>query len=211
MADEFVILNRYQCKWIPQDLALNYVGPFGHLWQILFKVTIDPSSCTRLLFPNGKFSSCFVFVLWEHVFYYRSQGKLGAMLKSRIRECFFLVVAIFCGALMPRAAILFSQTNTQFRHILIQLFLSQSGTDITNFHVLILLCHILPNPILCHFFPAFSSSYILMFSSSIKHWKYCFSSSKFSNSLFFQLLPPSLLSPIIISSSQSHNIPLLMA
>ena len=63
-----------------------------------------------------------------------------------------VVVAIFGGALMPRATILFSQTNTQYHHILLQLFLSQSGTDITNFHVLILLCPVLPNPILCHFF-----------------------------------------------------------
>ena len=82
---------------------------------------------------------------------------------------FSVVVAIlFCGAPMPIATILFSQTNTQSRHILRQLFLSQSGTDITNFHVLILLCHVLPNPILCHFFSTFSSSYIIMFSSSIR-------------------------------------------
>ena len=38
----------------------------------------------------------------------------------------------------------------------------QSGTDIANFHVLISLCHVLPNPILCHFFSTFSSSYILI-------------------------------------------------
>ena len=76
---------------------------------------------------------------------------------------FSVVVAIFCGAIMPRATILFSQTNTAVS-LLLQLFLSQSGTDITNFHFLILLGHVLPNPILCHF----SSSYILMFGSSIK-------------------------------------------
>ena len=82
---------------------------------------------------------------------------------------FSVVVDILCcGALMPRATILFSKTNTQSSHILLQLFLSQSGTDITNFLVLILLCHVLPNPILCHIFSTFSSSYILMFSSSIK-------------------------------------------
>ena len=82
---------------------------------------------------------------------------------------FSVVVAILCGgALMPRGVelLFFSlRQNTQSRHILLQLFLSQSGTDITNFHVLILLGHVLPNPILCHLF---SSSYILMFSSSIK-------------------------------------------
>ena len=68
------------------------------------------------------------------------------------QRVFSVVVAIYiCGALMPRATILFSQTNMQSRHILFQPFLSQSGTDITNFHVLILLCHVLPNTILCHF------------------------------------------------------------
>ena len=69
---------------------------------------------------------------------------------------FSVVVAILCcGALMPRATILFSQINTQSIHILLQLFLSQSGTDITNFHVLILLGHVLPIPILCHLFSTF--------------------------------------------------------
>ena len=86
---------------------------------------------------------------------------------------------------MPRASVLYSQTNMQSRHILLQLSLSQSSTDNTKFHVLILLCHVFPNPLLRHFFSTFSSSYILIHSSSIKFLTDCFSSSKFSNTVTF--------------------------
>ena len=51
----------------------------------------------------------------EHVFYYRRQGKLMCLVKKKDQRVFSVVVAIFCGALMPRATILFSQTNTQSR------------------------------------------------------------------------------------------------
>ncbi len=154
MADRFVILNRCLCILIPQDLVLIYVGPLGHLWQILVKVIFDPNSCTRLLFPNGTCSSCFGFVLCKPAFYYRSQGKLMCLLKWGSESFSVVLATLFCGALMLRAIIIFSQTNTQSR----QIFLSQSGTDITKFHVLILLCHVLPNPMLCHFFSTFSSN-----------------------------------------------------
>ena len=81
------------------------------------------------------------------------------------QRVFSVGFAIVYGALMPRSTSLYSQTNTQYCHILLQLFLSQYGTDITNCHVLILLCHVLPNHILCHFFFIFSSSYIIIFCS----------------------------------------------
>ena len=53
-------------------------GPLGHLWQILVKVTIDPNNCPRLLFPNGTFSSCYVFVL----FTIEARGSWCAWLKK---------------------------------------------------------------------------------------------------------------------------------
>ncbi len=105
MADRFVILNRCLCQLIPLDLVLNYVGPLGHLWQILVKVTIYPNSCPRLLFPNGTFFSCYVVVL----FTIEARGSWCAWLKKNQRVFSVVVYIICCGALMPRATILFSQ------------------------------------------------------------------------------------------------------
>ncbi len=166
-------------------VVLNYVGPLGHLWQILVKVTIDPNSCPRLLFPNGTFSSCYVFVL----FTIEAMRSWCAWLK-RDQRVFSVVVAILCcGALMPRATILFSQT----KHAISSYIASAFSVPVWHWHHQLSCSNFAwprspesySMPLLFHF----SSSYIIMFSSSIKLWKDCFSSSKFSNTVTFSTSP----------------------
>ena len=172
MADRFVILNRCLCELIRQDLVLNYVRPLGHLWQILVKVTIDPNSCTRLLFPNWTFSSCYVFVL----FTIEARGSWCAWLKKDQRVFSVVVAIIWCGALMPRAIILFSQTKPAISSYIASAF----SVSVWHWHHQLSCSNFAwprspesySMPLLSHF----SSSYILMFSSSIKLWKNCFSS-----------------------------------
>ena len=177
------MLNRCLCKLIQQDLVLNYVGPHGHLWQILVKVTIVPRSCPRVLFQMEHFLLCFLCcIIWK-------TGKLVSLVKKGSESVSVVVAILCCRALMPRATILFSLT----KHAISSYIASTFSVPVWHSHQQ-LSCSTFawPRSPESYSMPLlfnYSSSYTIMFISSIKLWKYCFSSSKFSNTVTFSTSP----------------------